>query len=172
VSFYLGSTSLDRCKHVDPHLLTVVEYALSLSPVDFGFSEEQSRTAEEQAAKYKAGVSRVKPGPDARHMIQTDGFSKAVDCVAWIDGKFQWGDSQWRVTTHAGVVLRPYFDIAAAMRTSSIVHGLPMRWGGVWDRALADLPETAAGIQRAMDDYKVRHVGSDLLDGVHFEIAK
>ncbi len=170
MTFVLGERSLERARHVDPALIAVVQQALILSPVDAGFTEDQSRTVEQQRRKFDTGVSKVRPGPSATHMIQSDGYSKAVDLVPWIDGAFQWGDGQWRVRTKAGVVLRPFFDLAAAMRAAAIKRGVRLRWGAIWDRTLNDLPDTAAGLARAMEDYKIRHVGADFLDGPHFEL--
>lgn len=89
MTYALGSRSLSFCAHVDPKLMAVVKRAIAICPVDFGMTEDQSRTVAQQAAKVAAGVSHVRPGPAARHMIQPDGFSKAVDLVPWIDGRFQ-----------------------------------------------------------------------------------
>ncbi len=169
--FALGARSLSRSAHVDPKLMAVVSLAIGRSPVDFGMSEEQSRTAAEQLKKFNDGVSKVRPGPAARHMIQPDGFSKAVDLVPWVDGAFTWGDGQWRVTTKGGAVIRPFFDIAAAMQSASVELGAPVRWGAIWDRVLNDLQPGATSLALAMEDYKVRHPGPDFLDGPHFELT-
>lgn len=171
MTFALGARSLARARHVDPALMAVAGLAIGRSAVDFGMTEDQSRTEAQQRAKVAAGVSKVAPGPKARHMIQPDGFSKALDLVPWIDGRFQWGDNQWRVTTADGRVLRPFFDIAAAMRSAAVELGVKVRWGAIWDRTLNDLPAAAAGLARAMEDYKVRHPGPDFLDGPHFELV-
>jgi peptidoglycan L-alanyl-D-glutamate endopeptidase CwlK len=170
MTFVLGSTSLSRSKHVDQRLLDVVSLGLSISTVDAGFSEEQSRTAAQQQKKFDTGVSKVKPGPAATHMIQDDGFSKAVDLVPWIDGRFQWGDANWQVRNAEGHILNPIFDLAAAMRNAAIVQKVRLRWGGIWDRVLNDLPGTAAELMRELDAYKVRHAGPDFLDGPHYEL--
>jgi len=168
--FALGQRSLTRSAHVDPKLMAVVALAIAGSPVDFGMTEDQSRTAEEQLKKFNDGVSKIRPGPAARHMIQPDGYSKAVDLVPWIDGKFQWGDGQWRVTTQAGLVMRPFFDIAAAMQAAAIKLHTPIRWGAIWDRVLNDLNPGAHALALQMEDYKARHPGPDFLDGPHFEL--
>lgn len=167
MTYVLGSRSLSFCAHVDPKLMAVVKRAISICPVDFGMTEDQSRTVAQQAAKVAAGVSHVRPGPAARHMIQPDGYSKAVDLVPWVDGRFQWGDGQWRVTTASGAVLMPFFDIAAAMRTAAIEAGVEIRWGAVWDKRLNAI---AGDLKAEVERYKQRHAGPDFLDGPHFEL--
>jgi len=167
MTYALGSRSLAFAAHVDPRLMAVVKRAISICPVDFGMTEDQSRTVAQQAAKVAAGVSHVRPGPAARHMIQPDGFSKAVDLVPWVDGRFQWGDGQWRVTTASGAVLTPFFDIAASMRQAAKETGLVLRWGAVWDRKLNDIQ---GDLKTEVERYKARHAGPDFLDGPHFEI--
>jgi len=170
--FTFSSRSRQRAQFVDPDLMTVAERALAASAVDFGFTEDQSRTKAEQQKKFDTGVSKVRPGPNARHMIQADGYSKAIDAVPFIDGKFQWGDGQWRVKTVAGATVEPFYEIAAAMRDAAISTGVRVRWGAVWDRVLNDLPAGAAAMKAAVEAYKVRHPGPDFLDGPHFEIVQ
>lgn len=167
MTYALGARSLSFSAHVDPKLMAVVKRAIAICSVDFGMTEDQSRTVAQQAAKVAAGVSHVRPGPAARHMIQPDGFSKAVDLVPWVDGRFQWGDGQWRVTTASGVILRPFFSIAVAMRDAAIEAGLALRWGAVWDRKLNDIQ---GDLKTEVERYKARHAGPDFLDGPHFEI--
>jgi len=170
MTYALGARSIAFSAHVDPALMAVVRSAISVSEIDFGMTEDQSRTVAQQAAKVAAGVSHVRPGPAARHMIQPDGFSKAVDLVPWVDGRFQWGDGQWRIHTADGRTLDAFFAIAAAMRQAAIAHKTKIRWGAVWDRALNDLPADAAGLRAEVERYKARHAGPDFLDGPHFEL--
>jgi peptidoglycan L-alanyl-D-glutamate endopeptidase CwlK len=167
----LGQTSLSRARRVDPVLMSVVALALTRSSVDMGVTEEQSRTRAEQQHKFDTGVSRVRPGPAARHMIQADGYSKAIDVVPWINGAFTWGDGQWRAPGPGGGLIYPFHEFALAMRSAAIETGVPMRWGAIWDRHLSDLPGDVAGLRQAVESYKVRHVGSDLLDGPHYELV-
>lgn len=171
MSFKFSQRSLNRAKRVDPKLMKVATRALAICGVDFGITEEQSRTAAEQQKKFDRGVSKVRPGPKAKHMIQPDGFSKGLDLVPFIDGAFQWGDAQWNVRTRAGKVIAPFYEIAAAMRQAAIEQGVTIRWGAVWDRALNDLPEGPQAMRAAVEAYKVRHAGPDFLDGPHFELV-
>lgn len=168
--FQLGQRSLAYSVHVDPVLMNVVRGAIARSTVDFGMTEGQSRTVAEQQEKVRRGVSRVRPGPGARHMIQPDGYSKAVDLVPWIDGRFQWGDGNWRVRRADGVVVDAFFEIAAAMVGAARDAGVRLRWGAVWDRNTDTLPTSPAGLRAELEAYKVRHAGPDFLDGPHWEL--
>lgn len=169
MTFRFSQRSLDRAKRVDPELIAVAADALAISRVDFGFTEEQSRTWEEQREKVRRGVSKTM---NSKHMIpKGETVSKAIDAVPWIDGKFQWGDGQWRVITADGRAVFPFYEIAAAMREAAIKRGVRIRWGAVWDRVLNDLPAGAAAMRQAVEAYKVRHPGPDFLDGPHFEIV-
>lgn len=170
MTYSLGQRSQTFCAHVDPKLMAVVQTAIAISAIDFGMTEDQSRTVAQQAAKVAAGVSHVRPGPAARHMIQPDGYSKAVDLVPWVDGRFQWGDNQWRIRTADGRTIEAFFEIARAMRQAAVGHGIVLRWGGVWDRTSQTLPDTVAGLRAEVERYKLRHAGPDFLDAPHWEI--
>ena len=153
-----GARSLSFASHVDPVLMNVMKEAIGICPVDFGFTEDQSRTVAQQNAKFHSGASQLPAGPKARHMIQSDGFSKAVDAVPWVDGRFQWLWPQ-------------IFQIAFCVRQAAIRQNVRIRWGGVWDRNLNDIPATTpADIERAEQAYITRHPGRDFVDGPHYEL--
>lgn len=167
--------SLNRARYVDPRLMAVAVAAIAASAVDFGITEDQSRTAAEQERKFRQGVSKVRPGPDAKHMIQADGYSKALDLVPYIDGAFTWGDSQWRVDTDDPEDAEPFYHMAEAMRAAAVEQGVRVRWGAVWDRVLNDLPAGAAALKREVESYKARRRAlgkSAFLDGPHFELVQ
>lgn len=167
MTYSFGARSKGFMVGVHPSLVSIASEALERSPVDFGCSEPQTRTPAQQAEKVRLGYSKSLNGP---HVIKPDGFGHALDLVPWIDGLFQWGDDQWRVHTRDGRTLKPFYDIASVMREVSLEHKVPIRWGAVWDRPLGALPATAAGLEQAVADYKVRHAGSDFLDGPHYEL--
>ena len=168
MAYRLSLRSMERARKVDPRLLAIVVIALDRCPVDFGFTEDQSRTVAEQAEKVRRGVSQTM---NSKHVIP-DGqaFSTGVDLVPYVDGIFQWGDNQWRVTTKAGATIDVFYEIAAAMRAAAISAGFRIRWGGCWDKCLNDLPAGAAAMKAAVEGYKTRHPGPDFLDGPHFEL--
>lgn len=161
--FVLGQKSLGHLVMVHPKLVGVVREAITTSPVDFAV-HDGARTIPEQRKLVAQGRSRTM---NSNHLVKADGLGWAVDLVPYVDGALTW---EWKLTTKAGQVLEPFYHIAAAMRAAAIRQGVPLVWGGVWDRRLADLPPTAAGLKKAMQEYGVRHVGSDLFDGPHFEL--
>lgn len=167
--YRFSQRSLDRCRNVDARLIAVAVIALSKSAVDFGITEEQSRTVAEQREKVRRGVSKTM---NSKHMIP-DGklVSTALDLVPFVEGRFQWGDAQWGITLADGSRIEPFYEIAAAMREAAICANVRIRWGAVWDKVLNDLPAGAAAMKAAVEAYKVRHPGPDFLDGPHFEIV-
>lgn len=173
MSFRFSKRSMDRARSVDPRLMAVATAALARSSVDFGLTEDQSRTWAEQAEKVRRGVARTM---NSKHIIPQGGeFSMALDLVPFIDGVFTWGDNQWRVRTKAGAVIEPFYEIAAAMREVAVALGITITWGGVWDRRLNDLPPGPAAMKAAVEAYKARRKvagGTALLDGPHFELVK
>ena len=168
MAYRLGAKSRANLIGVHPRLADLIPAALARCRVDFGITERQVRTVAEQREKVRQGVSKTMK---SRHLVKADGFGHAVDLVPWIDGRFQWGDNQWRVTTAAGVVLEPFFDIAAALQDVAIEADVALTWGAVWDLPLNRLQRGPKGLKAALQAYKVRHPGPDFVDGPHFELA-
>lgn len=173
MTFRFSQRSLDRARNVDSVLIGIAIVALTKSSVDFGITEEQSRTHAEQAEKVRRGVSKTM---DSKHMIpQGRSVSTALDLVPYVDGRFQWGDNQWRILTSAGRTIEPFYEIAAAMREAAICTGVRIRWGGAWDRVLNDMPAGADAMKAEVMAYTARQKAkgnkSILLDGPHFEIV-
>ena len=113
---------------------------------------EGVRTERRQAELVRAGASRTM---HSRHLT-----GHAVDLAPIVDGTVRW---DWPL----------FFPIAAAMRYAAIKLNVPVRWGGVWDTPLAQLPEAAADIEHAQADYIARCRADGqrpFLDGPHFEI--
>lgn len=154
MTYRLSSKSRARLKGVHPKLVAVVERAIVLTTQDF-MVHDGVRTLERQRALVAAGASRTL---NSRHLIRADGYGHAVDLVPWIAGQPRW---EWP----------PIYAVAQAVRQAAVEQGLRLTWGGVWDRRLADLPATAAGLKTAVQDYCRRHPGPDFIDGPHFEIA-
>lgn len=169
MTFKFSQRSRDRAKRVDPVLMLIAADALAHCAVDFGLTEEQSRTYAEQAEKVRLGYSKTM---NSKHMIPKGGqYSTALDLVPFVDGKFHWGDGMWRVRTLSGETLEPFYEIAAAMRDAAVRAGKRVIWGAVWDKALNDLPAGAKAMKAAVEAYKVRHKGADFLDGPHFQLV-
>lgn len=170
MTFRFSQRSLSLARRVDPALMAVAALALSRSGVDFGITEEQSRTIAQQREKVRRGVSKTM---NSLHVIKAgESFSTALDLVPYVDGRYQWGDSQWRIRTEDGETIHAFAEIAEAMRSAAVELDLPIKWGGVWDRRLNDLPAGVDAMRQAVEDYKARHPGPDFIDGPHFEIVR
>lgn len=109
-NFKLSKNSLDKLKGVHTKLQEVVKLALSLSEVDFGISEGV-RSLERQKELVKAGKSQTMR---SYHLV-----GKAVDVVAYIDGKPNWGFINYEKINKA-------FNEAAEQLDVKIT------WGGSW----------------------------------------
>lgn len=155
--FRFGKSSEKELFGVRPELVNVARIALSLSNQDFTVFEGL-RTLDEQVKHVQNGTSKTM---NSMHLKQADGFGWALDLVPWIDGKPKW---DWEGC----------YEICAAMTAAAKQAGLAsrIRWGGTWDRRLADLPSTAAAIKKEVEAYTIRHEGADFLDGPHFEWCK
>lgn len=156
MAYSFGATSLANLQHVHPVLVACAEAAIAISTQDFSVAEGCRSLAQERLNVAK-GTSRTL---NSMHLIQPDGFGHAVDLVPYDNGALDWN---W---AHIYPIVRAMHDAA----TSAGVAG-KIRWGGVWDERLNDIDVSSdAAIAAAVHAYTVRHAGSDLLDGVHFEI--
>ena len=155
MTFVLGVRSLANLTHVHPSLVAVVERVIAGSSQDFTV-QEGLRTSARQRLLVASGASKTL---NSKHLEQPDGFGHAVDLVPWIDGTPRW---EWG----------PIYHIAAAVREAAIALEVPLRWGGVWDRRINDLPAGADALKAAVQAYAARHPGPDFLDGPHVELAK
>jgi peptidoglycan L-alanyl-D-glutamate endopeptidase CwlK len=145
MSYRLSYASMQKLEGVHPDLVKVVCLALDYSEVDFKVLEGV-RSPTRQAQLVKAGASQTL---NSRHIT-----GHAVDLGALIDGEIRW---DWPL----------YYKIGQAMRRTSQELGVPVRWGGVWDRRLADLGDNLA---KEVQSYCSRHTGKDFIDGPHFEL--
>lgn len=169
--FRFGRTSLARMEGVHPRLVRVAHHALEISEVDFGIGPHGGlRTVEDQRKLKARGVTRTM---NSKHLPQSDGYGHALDLVPYIDGRLQW-------------LWEPIYKIAAAVRIAAEEEGLSLRWGGVWDRELADLAYDDLGdtmpvriqddsqeIRLAVSSYVERRRAagrSAFIDGPHYEI--
>lgn len=158
MTFALGSKSRANLQGVHPHLVQVVERAIQVTSVDFQVFEGL-RTRQRQAKLVAQGASQTM---DSRHLPGRDGLGHAVDLVPLIDfdqdgrAELRW---DWSLC----------YKVALAVRVASIELQVPIRWGGVWDRALADLADP----EDEVAEYVVRRkaIGKKaFLDGPHFEL--
>jgi len=157
MSYQFGTRSLLHLEGCHPTLREVAMASITESLVDFGIYEGV-RTAERQAEYLRRGVTKTR---NSKHLKQPDGFSHAFDAVPWISGSYGW---EWE----------PIYQIAATIDRVATRLGVAgkIRWGGIWDRTLADYGTGAAvSMKDAIAAYVNRHPGPDFIDGPHFELV-
>ena len=150
MSFYLSPRSIKRLEGVDPKLVEVVQYAITVSKIDFAVTEGV-RTMARQRELLKQGATQTLK---SKHL---DG--RAVDLMAYIGTRPSWE-------------LNLYDDIADAIKEAAIKVGVPIRWGGAW--TVPDITKWPGTMQAAQDSYidlRRKQGQRVFLDGPHFELA-
>ena len=158
MTFNLSARSLGNLSGVHPSLVSIVVRAIEITEQDFGVTAPAVRTAEEQNALFRKGVSQ-KDGykNKSNHQPRQDGFGHAVDLTPFINGRFD-------VNNEAA-----QYPIAAAMSRASADLGVKIIWGGNWMEPLKG--ETVADMRASVARYKVQHPGPDFIDLPHFQLA-
>lgn len=114
----LSKSSEAKLKGVNPDLVRVVlRCAKDWKDTQFTFGITCGvRTLEEQKVLVKKGASKTLK---SRHIPAKNGYSHAIDVVAFIDGKVRW---DW-----------PLYDkISKAMKAAAKAEKVPVEWGGDW----------------------------------------
>lgn len=148
--FKLGKKSKSELEGVHADLVAVVERAIELTVQDFSV-HDGIRTLEQQRALVERGASKTL---NSRHIT-----GHAVDLVPYIGGKLRW---EWE----------PIYVISEAVRAAAKEQGVPIRWGGAWDRRLTDLDDPPEDI---VTDYvsRRRNAGKRaFIDGPHYELPR
>ena len=86
MAFRLSNKSKSRLEGVHPDMVAVVTRAIELTKVDFGITEGV-RSIETQKRYVETGRSQTM---NSKHIPQGDGYSHAVDLVAYVDGSVCW----------------------------------------------------------------------------------
>lgn len=147
--FNLSSRSEQRLSEVHPDLQKVVRLAIRRSKIDFTVLEGL-RSATRQKQLVAQGKSKTL---DGRHIT-----GHAVDLGAYVGGQVSW---DWE----------HYYTIAEAMRDAAVELGVPIVWGGVWDKRLNLLHDTKLAVADYVKSRKA--VGRDaFIDGPHFELDR
>jgi peptidoglycan L-alanyl-D-glutamate endopeptidase CwlK len=108
MTFKLSQRSLNNLKGVDEDLVAVVKRAIEITEIDFGVTEG-IRTLVRQEELFKKGLSKTMK---SKHLI-----GRAVDLVAYVDGKVSWEKED-------------YYPIALAMERAAIELNVKIKWGG------------------------------------------
>jgi len=153
MAFKLSQRSLDRLEGVHPDLVEVVKGAINYTKVDFGVTCGL-RTVEQQEQLVAAGKSQTM---NSKHIPQDDGYSHAVDLVAYFGSNVSWE-------------LNVYDDICDAMKEAAIEVGCPLKWGAAWSEGdIRTYPGTAEDAMNAYVDLRRSQGRRPFIDAPHFE---
>ena len=154
MSFRLSQRSLDRLEGVHPDMAAVVERAIQLTEVDFGVTQGV-RTLAEQKANVAAGRSQTMK---SKHLLQDDGFSHAVDVVAYVGPDVSWE-------------LNLYDDICDAFKQAAEEIGCSIKWGAAWSEGdIRSYPGSAEDAMMAYVDLRRSQGRRPFIDAPHFEL--
>ena len=152
--FKLSQRSLNKLDGVHPELVAVVKRAIEITDVDFGVTYGV-RTIEEQEKLVASGRSQTMK---SKHWIQEDGYSHAVDLVAY-DGS----DVVWEINV--------YDNICDAMARAADELEVPVKWGAAWSEGDIRFSEdTAEDAMNAYIDLRRSQGRRPFIDGPHFEL--
>lgn len=144
----LNQRSLTRLEGVHEDLKKVVTRASEITEVEFVVTEGL-RTKARQAKLFAAGASQTM---NSRHLT-----GHAVDLAALVGGAVRW---DWPL----------YYKLAEAMKDASIELGVPLVWGGVWDKSLSSLGNP----EEEVANYVIRRkeIGKKaFIDGPHWQLS-
>lgn len=154
MAFKLSNRSKGKLEGVHPDLVAVVERAIELTNVDFGVTYGV-RELEEQKRLVANGRSQTMK---SKHLIQDDGFSHAVDVVAY-DGS----DVVWEINV--------YDDICDAFKQAAEEKGVAIKWGAAWSEGdIRSYKGTAEDAMNAYIDLRRSQGRRPFIDGPHFEL--
>lgn len=108
MTYSLSKRSEDKLVGVDANLVKVVCRAIELTEVDFGITEGL-RTKERQTLLVADGKSQTM---NSKHIV-----GRAVDVVAYVDGKVSWDKEH-------------YVTISKAFKQAAKELNVTIRWGG------------------------------------------
>ena len=155
MTFKLSSRSLGKLEGVNPLLVDTVKRAIEVSSVDFGVTYGV-RSLAEQKRLYEAKRSQTMK---SKHLVQEDGYSHAVDLMAY-DGS----DPSWDIVM--------YDDIADAMKEAALETGAKICWGAAWQ--IDDIAKWDGTMEQAMNAYVDLRRSSGrrpFIDGPHFQLS-
>ena len=154
MSFRLSQRSMDKLEGVHPDMTAVVERAIQLTEVDFGVTQGV-RTLEEQKANVAAGRSQTMR---SKHLLQDDGFSHAVDVVAYVGPDVSWE-------------LNVYDDICNAFKEAAKEVGCSIKWGAAWSEGdICTYKGSAEDAMMAYVDLRRSQGRRPFIDAPHFEL--
>ena len=154
MAFNLSARSRSRLEGVHPDLSAVVHRAIELTKVDFGVTQGV-RTLAQQEANVAAGKSQTMK---SKHLIQDDGYSHAVDVVAYVGPDVSWE-------------LNLYDDICDAFAQAAREMEVPIKWGAAWSEGdIRSYPGSAEDAMMAYVDLRRNQGRRPFIDAPHFEL--
>jgi peptidoglycan L-alanyl-D-glutamate endopeptidase CwlK len=154
MTFRLSQRSMDKLEGVHPAMTAVVERAIQLTDVDFGVTQGV-RTLDEQKANVAAGRSQTMA---SKHLLQDDGFSHAVDVVAYVGSDVSWE-------------LNMYDNICDAFKTAAEEVGCSVKWGAAWSEGdIRTYSSSAEDAMMAYVDLRRSQGRRPFIDAPHFEL--
>ena len=154
MAFNLSARSRSRLEGVHPDLSAVVHRAIELTKVDFGVTQG-ARTLVQQEANVAAGKSQTMK---SKHLIQDDGYSHAVDVVAYVGPDVSWE-------------LNLYDDICDAFAQAAREMEVPIKWGAAWSEGdIRSYPGSAEDAMMAYVDLRRSQGRRPFIDAPHFEL--
>lgn len=155
MAFRLSQRSLSKLEGVHPDMVAVVERAIEITTVDFGVTQG-IRTIEQQREYVRTGKSQTM---NSKHLLQADGYSHAVDVIAYIGSDISWE-------------LNLYDNIADAFAQAARDLGVSIKWGAAWN--VPDITKWNSTMEDAMMHYIDTRRGQGrrpFIDGPHFELS-
>lgn len=145
---------MDKLEGVHPAMTGVVERAIQITDVDFGVTQG-IRTLDEQKANVAAGRSQTMK---SKHLLQEDGFSHAVDVVAYVGPNVSWE-------------LNLYDNICDAFKQAAVEVGCSIKWGAAWSEGdIRSYPGSAEDAMMAYVDLRRSQGRRPFIDAPHFEL--
>jgi len=155
MAYILSEKSLSKLEGVHPDLVKVVKKAIEVTTVDFGVTQG-IRTLQQQKEYVRKGKSQTM---NSKHLPQKDGYSHAVDVVAYIGSNISWE-------------LNLYDNIADAFAQAARDLNISIGWGAAWN--IPDITKWNGTMEDAMMHYidARRAIGKrPFIDGPHFQLT-
>tara|TARA_R110002020_G_scaffold2849_4_gene13216 strand:+ start:1198 stop:1668 length:471 start_codon:yes stop_codon:yes gene_type:complete len=154
MSFALSGRSLSKLEGVHPDLVAVVKKAIEITKIDFGVIAG-TRTISEQEKNVAAGRSQTM---NSKHLPQNDGYSHAVDLMAYVGGQGVWE-------------LNVYDEVCDAMAEAADEFGVPIKWGAAWSEgSIGDYSGSAEDAMNAYIDLRRSEGRRPFIDAPHYEM--
>ena len=120
--YKLSAKSKERRVGIDPRLIEIDDLAIQLTLVDYGHPADAGvRTATRQNELYNLRKSKADGYTNkSNHQEADDGYGKALDFYAYVNGKASWA------VDHLAMVACAYLQAASML-------GYKIEWGGMWE---------------------------------------